>query len=356
MTSGKICGSGDVGAAAARRRAGRSTRPDVAVGHRRRVDEVGDPAIAQVDRDRCRSASVAAGSPLVGSGDAQRRRAAGPRAPPPPPRRTARDLVELACAARRPAPSSRSRARVGEERSNSSSACVEVAASGTRTRRARGRARRRARSCVSQRVLGQERRAGGEVARAPRRRRSTPWPCFPASEVELGAARSCSACVGDQRGAAVELVDDVEDPLLDAPRAQCCDRSSRPICEVHRRPLVLGDERIGRLLDAVVEELVASVQAEDEPRADGLPEVRVRSSSSERPQTIARTCEPPRCSRGRRAASAPPGSRREAARACPTIRSTTLSVKPLARIFATSHRQAPRARGRTRSGAPRGAR
>ena len=39
--------------------------------------------------------------------------------------------------------------------------------------------------------------------------------------------------------------------------------------------LLVGDERIGRLLDAVVQEPVGAVLAKDEPGVDGFPEGRV---------------------------------------------------------------------------------
>jgi hypothetical protein len=41
------------------------------------------------------------------------------------------------------------------------------------------------------------------------------------------------------------------------------------------RALAFGDERIGRLLNTVVEECVGALQAEDQPGADGLQERRV---------------------------------------------------------------------------------
>ncbi len=42
-----------------------------------------------------------------------------------------------------------------------------------------------------------------------------------------------------------------------------------------RRSLALGDQRVGRFLDAIVEECVGVLKAEDEPRTDRLPEIRV---------------------------------------------------------------------------------
>ena len=42
-----------------------------------------------------------------------------------------------------------------------------------------------------------------------------------------------------------------------------------------RRTLAFRDESIGRFLDAIVEKRVGGVAAQDEPRADRIPECRV---------------------------------------------------------------------------------
>ena len=76
---------------------------------------------------------------------------------------------------------------------------------------------------------------------------------------------------GDQRRAAVELVHDVEYLLFQllgggSRREQPADPQMR------HDALALGNERVGRLLDAVVEEGVGGIGAADEPGADGFPE------------------------------------------------------------------------------------
>ena len=48
---------------------------------------------------------------------------------------------------------------------------------------------------------------------------------------------------------------------------------------MNRRALALGDQGIGRLPNAIVEKRVGVIQAEDQTRADGVPERRVDPAS-----------------------------------------------------------------------------
>ncbi|MFY0533374.1 hypothetical protein [Nannocystis pusilla] len=118
-------------------------------------------------------------------------------------------------------------------------------------------------------VLGQERRACGEI-RERRGVRGRPLGALARDEVELGDLLSLRRR-GDQRGAPVELVHDLEDLLRELFGGHA--RGELPAGpEVHRRPLAARDERIGRLLDAIVEEFVRAGHAEDEPCLNGLRE------------------------------------------------------------------------------------
>ena len=52
--------------------------------------------------------------------------------------------------------------------------------------------------------------------------------------------------------------------------------SSRPIARCAAAPLALGDQRVGRLLDAVVEEPVAPLLPQYQPGPRGLPKCRLQ--------------------------------------------------------------------------------
>jgi hypothetical protein len=51
--------------------------------------------------------------------------------------------------------------------------------------------------------------------------------------------------------------------------------NTRPMRKWASGPLLFGNQRVGRLLDAVVEEFVGVLLAEDEASADGFPESRM---------------------------------------------------------------------------------
>ena len=59
----------------------------------------------------------------------------------------------------------------------------------------------------------------------------------------------------DERGPLIELVDDVEDPFLELAGWPAFEEQS-PQVQVHRRPLALRDERVRRLLHAIVREAI----------------------------------------------------------------------------------------------------
>ena len=80
--------------------------------------------------------------------------------------------------------------------------------------------------------------------------------------------------IDQQCGAPIELVCNIEQMLGEAVRRHARQQhSANP--KVCPRALAFGDERIGRLLNTVVEEGIGALQAEDQPGAGGLQERRV---------------------------------------------------------------------------------
>ena len=75
-------------------------------------------------------------------------------------------------------------------------------------------------------------------------------------------------------GAPIELVRHIEQMLGELVRRHARQQRTAD-AQVDVGTLLVGNQRIGRLLDAVVQEPVGAVLAEDEPGADGLPEGRV---------------------------------------------------------------------------------
>ena len=122
------------------------------------------------------------------------------------------------------------------------------------------------------RVLFQERLARGEIGerRGIGRRR---LGARAREEVERGDLLALRAR-REQRRAAVELMHDLEDRLRALLRGEVC-REPPADPQVDDGPLAVGDERIRRLLDTVVEEGVGTVQAADEPGPHRLPQRRV---------------------------------------------------------------------------------
>ena len=125
---------------------------------------------------------------------------------------------------------------------------------------------------------------------------------LPASRL---SSASCSRSSREviKRGAAVELIDDVEDRLL--PLLGRRVRREQPADpEVRLGAQLLRDQRIGGFLNAVVDEPVGAVEALDQFLADGLPQSRVdlllRSPEDDRQASRSR-----RCCRGRPAAATP---------------------------------------------------
>ncbi len=81
--------------------------------------------------------------------------------------------------------------------------------------------------------------------------------------------------VGDQIHGAVQLVDDREHVLGGRIGRQPGEKQTAD-AEVRLRLLSLRDERIGRLLDAIVDEPVRPIDAHDESSPHGFPERRVQ--------------------------------------------------------------------------------
>ena len=80
--------------------------------------------------------------------------------------------------------------------------------------------------------------------------------------------------VRDQRGATVEMMDELEDrrfPLLR--RRMCCEQP--PDAEMRRGASVLRDQGIGGFLDPVVDKPVGALQPFDHLVTDRLPQLRV---------------------------------------------------------------------------------
>ena len=72
-----------------------------------------------------------------------------------------------------------------------------------------------------------------------------------------------------QFGAPIQLVGDIEQMFGQAVRSQA--RQQLPANpKVYFRALAFGDERIGRLLNSVVEESIRSLQTKNQPGADGF--------------------------------------------------------------------------------------
>ena len=106
------------------------------------------------------------------------------------------------------------------------------------------------------RVLGEERDAEPKVLeRVPVGRGLA--RALARFEIELGELDALVA-IGDAGDAAVELIDDVED-LLPARRRFGLSQQDPPEPEVELRALALRDAAVGRLADAIVEELVVVV-------------------------------------------------------------------------------------------------
>ena len=117
-------------------------------------------------------------------------------------------------------------------------------------------------------VVRQQRRAGGEIGqRRDVGRRSL--GALARNQVELGELLALSREV-ISAAPRLKLVDDVEDLPPPASRKVCAPASSLPIRRC-ASPRVLRDQRIGRLLNAVVDEPVGARQALDQFLSDGRP-------------------------------------------------------------------------------------
>ena len=92
-------------------------------------------------------------------------------------------------------------------------------------------------------------------------------------QVELGQLLAFFAR-GDQRRAAVELVDDLEDRLLPLLRRRVCHQQPADP-QMVRCARCLRDQRIGGFLHAVVDKSVGAVQAHNQLLTDRLPKVRL---------------------------------------------------------------------------------
>ena len=118
-------------------------------------------------------------------------------------------------------------------------------------------------------VFGQQGRPGSEIGQRRRvGRRGLGAPAR--DQVQLGDPLPLLAR-GDQRGAAVELADDLEDTLPDRLWRRL---GGEPPAdgEVRPGPLAFGDQGISRLLDTVVQEAVGLLPPEHQPGSHGLPE------------------------------------------------------------------------------------
>src|SRR3984893_11210892 len=78
----------------------------------------------------------------------------------------------------------------------------------------------------------------------------------------------------DQRGAAIQLIYNIEYLFIALVRCGL-GREQSADSKVSQGPLVFGDQRIGSLLDAVMDEHVSAVGAIDETGADRMPERRM---------------------------------------------------------------------------------
>ena len=130
-------------------------------------------------------------------------------------------------------------------------------------------------SIVLPAILREQRRTGSQVGerRGVRGRGLGP---LPRDQVEFGKLVSLVPC-SDEGSAAVELIDDVEDrvpPLLR--RRVCHEQAADP--QMLDGLIALGDKRIGRLLNAIVQEPVGALQPQHEPGPDRFPECRMQRS------------------------------------------------------------------------------
>ena len=118
------------------------------------------------------------------------------------------------------------------------------------------------------RVFRQQRRAGDEIGE----RRGVGGRGLGAlarEQVELGQLLTLVSR-GDQRGAAVELIDDLEDGLFASFRRGM--RREQPAdAQVRLGAQSFRYERIGGLLDTVVDELVRALQVLDQLQTNGAP-------------------------------------------------------------------------------------
>ena len=129
--------------------------------------------------------------------------------------------------------------------------------------------------------------------------------------------------VDQQCGAPVQLIGDIEQMLGELVRRHIRQQRAAD-AQVNVGAVLVGNERIRRLLDAVVQKLVCALLLDDQPSVDGLPEARVHRLPWIQDQNeggdlgdIAKTGELFQGLLGRRG---------QAASASPTMRSTTLSV------------------------------
>ncbi len=93
---------------------------------------------------------------------------------------------------------------------------------------------------------------------------------LPGEQVELGQALALGR-LGDQRGAAVELADDLEDRLFARLRRRLLGQQAADP-QVLSGALGLGDQQVGRLVDAVVGKGVGTLPALHQFLADGVPQ------------------------------------------------------------------------------------
>ena len=77
--------------------------------------------------------------------------------------------------------------------------------------------------------------------------------------------------VNEQRGAAIELVRDIEQMLGEVVRRHARQQHAAD-AQMDIGTVLLGNQRISRLLDPVVQEFVGALLGERRARADGLPE------------------------------------------------------------------------------------
>ena len=94
-------------------------------------------------------------------------------------------------------------------------------------------------------------------------------------EIELSQLDSAHSSEVDEFGATVKLIDDIENDLFAlVGRRMRHEQSADP--EMGFGARVLGNERIGRLLDTVMLERIGILRAEHEPGSNGFPEAFVK--------------------------------------------------------------------------------